>query len=268
MVSSSLAQPTSNLRAAAAIFQRIVDEVAERAAEQVRLDLEHVRAVGGESSPGCSKPRDIRRRATRRAAVTSARSNCSRDRPERASVRMSSSVAVISSIVAIIRSRSSSGSTISARIRSEASGVRRSCADRAQRAVLLLEQLDDAAVHRVEGEDRVAQVGWARSARRRPARCGRGTPRRRSVRSPKGPRNAPARSAPRRRARTDRGAGCRRRARASSSGGGAGTDEPAVEPSGRLDSCAETKHRLARSTAPVARALPARLRVDRSADIA
>ena len=50
----------------------------------------------------------------------------SRDRPTRASVRMSSSVAVISSIVAIIRSRSSSGSTDSARMRSEASGVRRS----------------------------------------------------------------------------------------------------------------------------------------------
>jgi len=47
-------------------------------------------------------------------------------RPERASASVSSSIAVISSIVAIIRARSASGSTLSARMRSEAKGVRKS----------------------------------------------------------------------------------------------------------------------------------------------
>ena len=83
-----------------------------------------VRTVGWKVTAG--RARDNPRRRRRRARNVRRSRTARATGRTRARVRMSSSIAVISSMVAIIRSRSSSGSTLSARMRSEASGVRRS----------------------------------------------------------------------------------------------------------------------------------------------
>ena len=153
-------------------------------------------APSGAISTSWPSARNSSTTASASAPMSTARGS-STARPERASASVSSSIAVISSMVAIIRSPSSSGSTLSARIRSEASGVRRSWpiapSIRSFSSSIALDPL----AHRVEGEDRAAQVG--RAARLAPAAPRRGpgsARRRRSGRAAAAPAAPRSRSSP------------------------------------------------------------------------
>ena len=145
----------------AAIFDRIVDQVAHRAAQQIGLDRRRPGAAPSSNVDVVAQRAELLdHRVGERGDVDRARS-LSAARPERASASVSSSIAVISSIVAIILSRSASGSMLSARMRSEARGVRRSWPIAPSIRSFSSSMRRDARAHRVEGEDRAADVGRA-----------------------------------------------------------------------------------------------------------